>query len=150
MKKNKNKNQKPSVTKKSRRTRNKSYPVHLLAIAIAVLVTVESLIAFGTTSNDWKQGFAILDVSEGVTSMVSDVSFVAQPAVSAIASVNEFYKQAAVATNQLLAPTATEDPMMFVYGVNDFYNLAADELAGMLDISNVPKIAGTSISVFSK
>jgi hypothetical protein len=130
----------------------KHYSVHLLVIAVALLITGETALAFNTNATDWKNGFAVLDVSEGVSSTIADVKFAAEPMVAAVQGVDEFYNQASIASTELLEDSSYgSDSLMFVFGVDNFYKSASAELANVLDLSNYtsswpPQVAGASIS----
>jgi hypothetical protein len=136
--------------------KSKTYSAYVLGIILVVALLFESALVLNTTSTDWNNGFSILDVSSGVSTMVSDVKFAFEPATSAAASINDFYNQAAVATTQLLDPTLpdqTGSPTTFVYGVDNFYQMAANQMASILDLSNYtnvwqPKVAGASITTY--
>jgi hypothetical protein len=144
---------KAKATPSKRAKRAKKYPIHVLVIAVALLVTAESSLILNASTPDWKAGVAILDMTDGIHSMVSDVKFAFEPAATTFASVNEFYDQSAVASTQLLdtrSSSYTADPLMAVTGVNDFYEVASRELTHILDLSNYnlsfqPQVAGATV-----
>ena len=130
----------------------KSYPVHVMVILVAVLIAGESWLALNTTSQDWHRGLAVLDVSSGVSSLTADVSFAFEPAVEVASGITEFYQESAMAAMQVLDISSDNtSPMMFVEGVNTFYQLAADEMTNILDLTNYSspfqaRVAGVSVS----
>jgi hypothetical protein len=141
-----------STTTKKRTPRAKKYPIHVLVIAVALLVSAESALILNATPSDWKAGVAILDVSGGVHDMISDVKFAFAPAADTYVAVNEFYTQSAVASTQLLDASSSQvDPLMAVTGINNFYEVASRELTHILDLSNYtssfqPQVAGANLS----
>jgi hypothetical protein len=50
--------------------------------------------------------------------------------------INEFYKQASLATIELLQPDATYGPGMFISAVNQFYVQASAAMMSLLDLTN--------------
>lgn len=139
-----------SVAKRA--NREKYYSPYLLGILLFTVIILEGALMSSATPADWQAGFSVLDVSSSVSSLKSDVSYIAEPAIFAASSINEFYNQAAIAAIPLFDFSDTTGTMAFVDGVNDFYQIAATEMANVLDISNYstfsyqPKVAGASIS----
>jgi hypothetical protein len=145
---------KHAAVKRPSRKATKKYPAYVLGIALVLVVLAETSVLYNATGTDWKKGLAVLDVSAGVTEVASAVNFSAQPFVVATTASTQFYKQSALATIQLLDPKDS-DSMMFVEGVNDFYSMAATQMAGVLDISNyfspmqTPLVAGATTYQYS-
>jgi hypothetical protein len=141
-----------STTTKKRTPRAKKYPIHVLVIAVALLVSAESALILNATPSDWKAGVAILDVSDGVRDTIADVKFAFAPAADTYVAVNEFYNQSAVASTQLLDASSSQvDPLMAVTGINNFYEVASRELTHILDLSNYtssfqPQVAGANVT----
>lgn len=130
----------------------KQYPAHYLALGLIIFVVCESLVLAPATKADWSAGFSLLDVSSQVTSTSADIKFAFEPEMMAATGINDFYNQSALAMMQLMTPSDTYTPMMFVDGVNKFYQDASNQMYAILDLSNssnspnVPMVAGISIS----
>ncbi|HEX5430231.1 MAG TPA: hypothetical protein VFX17_04110 [Patescibacteria group bacterium] len=130
-----------SARKNSKPKAAKKYPAYILGIVLAVFLFAESALVLNATPKDWQAGASVLDVSSGITSMVSDLKVAATPVEFTVVSVQEFYNQSAIAMAQLLDGSNVPGPMLAISGVNNFYNVASQQLAQVLDLSSFYKPA---------
>jgi hypothetical protein len=151
--KTKNKSKKTTTTKRARKPQERTYQAYILGLVLITLLAGEFALITSSTSHDWKVGMQILDLSDAVPQLIADVKFVSEPAVFALNTIDEFYNHSAVAASQILDMSDSDSsPMMLVYGINDFYDLASKEMASVLDLSGYidssfePQVAGISVS----
>ncbi len=79
--------------------RAKRIESHYLAIIIIAFVLLEGFLITSTHLTDWQNGFEVLDMSTSMTQTGSDFAAVVQPISDAISGVNEFYE---VAANEMM------------------------------------------------
>ncbi|MBX4188330.1 MAG: hypothetical protein KW793_04330 [Candidatus Doudnabacteria bacterium] len=136
-------------TNTKKRRGEKYYPAQYLAIALAVVLLLEGFLMGVSTTQNWKTGLEILDLSSSVDSVMSDVYFAIEPMVDQYVSVTQFYQMAADEMMVML-DVSDSDPLAFFKGVNEFYQLASIEMEQMLDLSgdfqNAGRVAGAFIS----
>ncbi len=92
------------TTKQKQKTKVKikRYPVHYLAFVLVALLILEGVLFGMTKSADWQQAVAVLDVSSGLAETIQNTAEVFQPSIDMIANINEFYKLAATEMAKLL------------------------------------------------
>ena len=78
--------------------RQKNYEAHYLALVLIGLLLVEGYLGTTTSLSDWQQGVAVLDMSQAVAQTSSDLAVVFQPVTNTIDGVNQFY---AIAANEM-------------------------------------------------
>jgi hypothetical protein len=122
-------------TSKPRNSRKeKNYPAYYLAVVLAGVLILEGLLLGAATPKAWQEGLEILDVSSGVGLVMSDTYTVIEPMLIQMDSINEFYQLAATEMMGLL-DSSDYDVLRFPKTVNRFYELASIEMEQMLDLS---------------
>jgi hypothetical protein len=99
----KNKNQKKKSVKKSvRKSKARNYESHYLLIALAAFLLLEGILMTSTTTEDWQKGVAVLDVSTTVSQTMADIKVTLQPINEVVANVDQFYQLAANEMTEVL------------------------------------------------
>ncbi len=94
------------TTKTKKSLRAKKYnQVFYLGLALAIVLILEGILIGATTKADWENGAAVLDISSSTSETLHDTGLVFQPMLD------------------------------LVYDVHTFYELAATEMAKILDLS---------------
>lgn len=87
---------------KVKKTKTQKYSAHTLAIVLAMVLILEGII-FGTaTAADWQKATTVLDVSGGVTEMVHSMSVTFEPLTDLVGDINQFYSMAATQMAEVL------------------------------------------------
>lgn len=135
------------------RRRTKKYPVHYLAVILALALVLEGVLFGITTGPDWRDAIQIIDVSSGVTEVSNNLSTTFQPIADVFSDVNQFYQLSATEMTEVLDLSNSNigSELELVYnGVSEFYQQASSQMASVLDISSVKswsgQVAGVSIS----
>jgi|GEM_PF-2421056 hypothetical protein len=142
-----------------KRKKIRQYEAHYLPLALVALLLVEGFFGTAIHASDWKQGLAVLDISQTVAQTSSDVAMTLRPVGDGYNGVEQFYQVAATQMAQLL-DLSQNNPIdqvaLIGSSVNEFYQQAATQMASMLDFSansssssNSPwssRVAGSSIS----
>ena len=137
---------------KTNKNKKAHYEVQYLAIILVTFLLIEVMLFSIAGPADWQAGADVLDMSEAVSLVATDLADVFEPITDTVANVNQFYQLAATAMTELLdmsgknflSPVST-----ILIGVNDFYQQSADQMALLLDLSPKPvqpMVAGISIS----
>lgn len=130
---------------RTRRQKVKAYPAHYLAIVLAVILLFEGWLFGSSTASDWQNAIVILDVSEQVNETQSDLIEFFQPMFQTAEDVNQFYQLSATTMIELvdLSSSGFGSEVEFVYdGVSNFYALASEQMAIVLDVSETPVLHG--------
>jgi hypothetical protein len=126
---------KTKSSKVSMTRKEKNYPAYYLAVVLAGVLILEGLLLGAATPSAWQHGLEILDVSSGMNLVLSDSYSVVEPLLVQMESINEFYQLAA---NEMmfLLDASHADVLAFPKAVNEFYELASIEMEEMLDLSD--------------
>jgi hypothetical protein len=114
----------------------KSYPVHLLAAVLMVVVFVEGMVFGGATAHDVNTSLQVLDMSASVAQTVSDLQTLAAPVAITVHGVDQFYEMAATETIFLLDNNIVPNMTEVVDNIIRFYSVASREMALALDLSD--------------
>jgi hypothetical protein len=132
--------------------RAKKYPVHYLAVILALALILEGVLFGITTGPDWREAVQLIDVSNGVTEVSHNLSVTLQPIADVFSDVNQFYQLAATEMIKILdlSDSSMGSELGAVYdGVETFYQQASVQMADVLDISSATpwsgQISGISI-----
>jgi hypothetical protein len=135
--------------KRSKSKKDKSFPVYYLVIALSAIILLEGFLIGVASPVDWEKSMHILDISQDVDVVMSDMYYTFEPMIEQIDNVTAFYHQSADATIALL-DASEHDPMLVFDGVNEFYRLASLAMEDMLDLSDdlsyIPRVAGAAFS----
>jgi hypothetical protein len=114
----------------------KSYPVHLLAAVLMVVVFVEGMVFGGATAHDVNVSLQVLDMSASVSQTVSDLQTLAAPVALTVRGINQFYEMAATETMFLLDNNIVPNMTTMISDILKFYSIASREMAAALDLSD--------------
>lgn len=134
----------------SRKSRDKMYPPYLLGLILVAVLLLEAALIMTATSDDWKAGLTVLDISNDVYATASSLESVMEPVVFTVETINEFYNQASIAAAEVLDLSGNSNAMAVIEGGNEVYQVAKAEMASVLDLShyasfNQPQVAGAEI-----
>jgi hypothetical protein len=95
---------------KTKKLSSKKYESHYLAIVLIAFLLLEGCLISATNTSDWQKGLQVLDVSGAVSQTFSDATLVFQPVTMAADNINQFYVLASDQMAQLLDLSGT-DPL---------------------------------------
>jgi hypothetical protein len=95
-------NKKAKTITRTRRPRARQFSAQYLAIVLAAVLLIEGVSIGSVSAQNWRFGVQVLDMSAGVSQTVSDMSVALAPAVLVVRSVNNFYSLAATEMAYLL------------------------------------------------
>ena len=124
-----------SKTKVRRIMYKTAYPAKALALVLGGIMFLEGMMFGITTGADLSAGIKVLDISSAVSTTQADLAWLAEPLMTTINGVNEFYVLASQQTIVLLQDNFFNNAATLIADVDKFYKVAADEMATALDIS---------------
>ena len=95
-------NKKEKTITRTRRPRARQLSAQYLAIVLGVVLVVEGLAMGSVSTANWRFGVQVLDVSGGVSQTAADLQVALAPAAAVVRSVNNFYQLAATEMAYLL------------------------------------------------
>lgn len=126
---------KTNTNSKRGKSKAVSYPAYYLALVLGLMILLEGFMVGVATPKSVSDGLAVLDMSGSVTQVVSDFSAAIAPMMDQVSSITKFYQLAATELASML-DMSNSDILMFPKGVLEFYDLASVQMAQLLDFSD--------------
>ncbi|HEX9502705.1 MAG TPA: hypothetical protein VF974_00065 [Patescibacteria group bacterium] len=127
--------------------KDKKYEPHYLAIILVGLLLLEGYFISSTQLSDWKKGMGILDVSTAVTQTTSDLSFVMQPVVDAVSGVDQFYQLSANAMIGMLDMSSDGPTDQVSHVAEGVYQFYQQASVQMADMLDISSVSSWPASV---
>ena len=138
MKQIKNNKIKKAAVRQPRKSKEKNYQAHYLAIEILATLFIEGILIGSAHAADWQAGTALLDMSSGIAETSQDTLIFFEPVIEVAQGVNDFYQQSATEMTKLLDLSDLGPELSIApEGVAEFYNQVATQMADLLDFSKV-------------
>src|SRR5689334_8172467 len=120
---------------KTKRKKSQKGEIQYMAVVLCAVLLLESVLLGASPSSAWGQSIEILDLSQATSVVVNDLMFVMEPMFEQYDNINTFY-QLAADEMMVLLDISDSDPLAFFRGVGEFYQLASVEMEHMLDFSD--------------